>query len=123
MSSEQIEIAIIQIIEELIVIKREYEAREKRIWVKKWIKRRNEFGASNTLLKELAVEDPKSYFNYLRINEEMFSTLLEKVNIYQLYQLFYIFLGYVVYNYNINLSLPHILLCKLNYNYCIICPK
>lgn len=113
MSSEQIEIAIIQIIEELLVIKRKYEAREKRIWVKKWIKRRNQFGASNTLLKELAVEDPKSYFNYLRINEEMFNTLLEKVNIYQLYQLFYIFIGYVVYNYNINLSLLHIILYKL----------
>ncbi|KAL4100814.1 hypothetical protein QTP88_020843 [Uroleucon formosanum] len=81
MSSEQIEIAIIQIIEELLVIKRKYGAREKRIWVKKWIKRRNQFGASNTLLKELAVEDPKSYFNCLRINEEMFNTLLEKVRI------------------------------------------
>ncbi|XP_060858510.1 uncharacterized protein LOC132935891 [Metopolophium dirhodum] len=81
MSSEQIEIAIIQIIEELLVIKRKYGAREKRIWVKKWIKRRNQFGASNTLLKELAVEDPKSYFNFLRINEEMFNTLLEKVRL------------------------------------------
>lgn len=113
MSSEQIEIAIIQIIEELLVIKRKYEARKKRIWVKKWIKRRNQFGASNTLLKELAAEDPKNYFNYLRINEEMFNTLLEKVNIYQLYQLFYIFLGYyVIYNYNINLSLLHNILCR-----------
>lgn len=79
MSSEQIEIAIIQIIEELLVIKRKFEARKKRIWVKKWIKRRNQLGASNTLLKELAAEDPKSYFNYLRINEEMFNTLLEKI--------------------------------------------
>lgn len=82
MSSEEIEIAIVQIIEELLIIKKKYEAREKRIWVKKWIKRRNKFGASTTLLQELAVEDPKSYFNYLRIIEEMFNTLLEKVNIY-----------------------------------------
>lgn len=82
MSSEQVEVAIIQVIEKLLVIKRKYEAREKRIWVKKWIKRRNQLGASNTLLKELAVEDPKSYLNYLRINEEMFNILLEKLNIY-----------------------------------------
>lgn len=58
MSSEQVEIAIIKIIEELLVIKRKHETLEKRIWVKKWIKRRNQLGASNTLLKELAVEDP-----------------------------------------------------------------
>jgi len=93
MSSEQVELAIIQIIEKLLIIKRKYGAHKKRIWVKKWIKCRNQLGASNTLLKELAIEDPKSYFNYLRINEEMFNILLEKVNIIK-YQLFYIFIRY-----------------------------
>lgn len=97
MSSEQVELSIIQVIEQLIIIKREYEARKKRIWVKKWINRRNQLGASNTLLKELAVEDPKSYFNYLRIDEEMFNILLEKINIYQLYKLFHIFIGYKLF--------------------------
>jgi len=38
-------------------------------------------GISNTLLKELAVEDTSSYFNFLRINEEMFNEMLQKVNI------------------------------------------
>lgn len=44
MTSEQVELAIIQIIEKLLVIKRKYGAHEKRIWVKKWIKRRNQLG-------------------------------------------------------------------------------
>jgi hypothetical protein len=35
--------------------------KRKRRWVKKRIRRRNLYGASNTLLKELAEEDPSEY--------------------------------------------------------------
>lgn len=52
---------------------------EKRIWTKKWVMRRNTLGASNALIKELAIEDPKNYFNFLRIDETMFNILLAKV--------------------------------------------
>lgn len=41
--------------------------------------RRNTLGASNTIIRELAIEDPKSYFNFHRIDETMFSILLAKV--------------------------------------------
>lgn len=37
---------------------------------------------SNTLMKELDIEDPKSFTNFLRINENMFNILLKKVCIY-----------------------------------------
>ncbi|GBM96205.1 hypothetical protein AVEN_172141-1 [Araneus ventricosus] len=45
----------------------------KRLWVK-WIKRRNQLGASNLLLKELAVEDPAEYRLFLRMTPEVPST-------------------------------------------------
>lgn len=49
--------------------------------MRSWIGQRNQLGISNTLLNELAIEDSSSYFNFLRINEEMFNVLLQKVNI------------------------------------------
>lgn len=51
----------------------------KRMWERKWITRRNEYGASATLLKELAGEDKVEYFSALRMSEESFSYLLSKV--------------------------------------------
>lgn len=53
---------------------------KKKEWVRKWIQRRNKLGVTNTLFKELAIEDPKSFYNFLRMNEEMFDTLLNKVS-------------------------------------------
>lgn len=41
-------------------------------WVRKWIHRRDAYGTSNNLLKELAIEDPKRYHTHLRMNEELF---------------------------------------------------
>lgn len=37
----------------------------KRVWVKKWIGRRDTLGASNVLFQELEFEDPAEYFNIL----------------------------------------------------------
>lgn len=34
MSSEQVELPILQVLEELLIIKRKYKAQENRIWVK-----------------------------------------------------------------------------------------
>lgn len=72
--------AIIRVLEEIIAIKRNNENRTRRIWVRKWIQRRRNLGISNSLLRELAVEDLKSYCNFLRINENMFNILLDKVS-------------------------------------------
>lgn len=53
----------------------------KRVWVKSWILRRNDLGASNCLLKELALEDPKEYFLALRMSKESFDILLNKIEL------------------------------------------
>jgi len=80
MSTDAIELALVEVINELIALKRR-NRRPKKLWMRSWIERRNQLGISNTLLKELAIEDTSSYLNFLRINEEMFNVLLQKVNI------------------------------------------
>lgn len=52
---------------------------QRRWWVKQWVSRRTNLGASSTLLREWAEENPKVYRNHLRMNEEQFAYLLEKV--------------------------------------------
>jgi len=77
--SNEITIAMLCVVEEIIKLKRSTYKNKKRIWMKKWMMRRNTLGASNALIKELAIEDPKSYFNFLRMDESMFNILLAKV--------------------------------------------
>lgn len=78
--SNEITIAMLRVVEEIIKLKRlKTSEKNKRIWTKKWIMRRNTFGASSSMIQELAIEDPKSYFNFLRIDETMFNILLAKV--------------------------------------------
>nr|CAI5834690.1 unnamed protein product [Callosobruchus analis] len=47
----------------------------KRIWMRDWIRRRNELGASSRLLRELAEEDPSSYMNVLRLSLPKFQRI------------------------------------------------
>jgi hypothetical protein len=54
----------------------EKKEKRKRTWVEKWIRRRNVYGASNTLLKELADENPSEYVRHLRMSPEKFDKLL-----------------------------------------------
>jgi len=58
MSSNETICAVLRVVEDIIKFKRYKMSKTKKIWVKDWIKRRNNLEASNTLLKELAVEDP-----------------------------------------------------------------
>jgi len=51
----------------------------KPMWIRKWIKRRDSFRATNDLLKELEFEDPKEYYATLRMTESCFNFLLKKV--------------------------------------------
>ena len=57
----------------------EEATQEKGIWVREWIKRRNELGASGTLLKELHCEDPSEYRSCLRMSPGKFDKLLNAV--------------------------------------------
>jgi hypothetical protein len=54
--------------------------RPRRWWVKPWIRRREQLGASTQLLVELAAEDSDSYRNHLRMSEAQLDFLLQKVS-------------------------------------------
>lgn len=79
MSTTEVTYAIINVISEIIKLRQTKKKKQKRIWIKPWIQRRNALGASSTLTRELASEDPDSYCNFFRINEDMFNILLKKV--------------------------------------------
>lgn len=53
--------------------------KKKRCWVRKWLSRREIYGASSTLLRELAAEDAPEYRNWLRISQEQFEILLAQI--------------------------------------------
>ena len=53
---------------------------KRNVWAKQWIGRLTDYGASNTLLKELQNEDPEAYRNILRITGKQFDELLGMVN-------------------------------------------
>ncbi|KAE9543674.1 hypothetical protein AGLY_002070, partial [Aphis glycines] len=54
--------------------------KKKRLWIRSWISRREKFGASSTLLKELKDEDAVAYRNILRMNGAQFDTLLQMID-------------------------------------------
>lgn len=59
--------------------KKKDKKKKRMVWVRKWIARRQQFGASNILLKELASEDPDSFKNHLRMSSDLFETLLQYI--------------------------------------------
>jgi len=50
-------------------------AREKKVWIRKWLARRSTHGCSTLLLKALYAEDPAQYRACLRTSPECFDTL------------------------------------------------
>lgn len=54
--------------------------RKKRsVWVEKWILRRCQFGAYHQLLKELKIENPVQFSNFVRMPAESFELLIQKI--------------------------------------------
>jgi hypothetical protein len=55
--------------------------RPKRFWVRSWLtaNRRLQFGHYDQLMRELRMEDTSSFFNYLRMEPQMFDELLHRV--------------------------------------------
>jgi len=51
------------------ILEKRKKRRPRRWWVKLWIGRREQLGASTQLLVELATEDSDSYRNHLRMSE------------------------------------------------------
>lgn len=53
--------------------------RPKRLWQRKWITRRSQYGASNKLFEEIAKEDPAEFYRSMRMTETQFEELLTHV--------------------------------------------
>jgi len=54
--------------------------RNRTIWARHWISKREEYGAYNGLVREIRVNDTASYRNFLRMDDTSFDTLLHKVS-------------------------------------------
>jgi len=67
----------------IILVNKCKNRKKRRFWVRQWILRRNQWGASDTLLKELTLEDKEGYKYHLRKSEEQYNELLIfKINNY-----------------------------------------
>lgn len=53
--------------------------KRRRVWAKNWLQERNKF-SHMPLIKEIAVNEPQDFFNYLRMSEETFKDLLQRVS-------------------------------------------
>jgi len=67
-----------------LLVRKELEKRKKRksrkVWVKNWAGRREKYGASSILLKELKDEDPVAYRNILRLGGAQLDALLQMID-------------------------------------------
>lgn len=62
-------------------MQKKQQRKRRRWWTRPWVMRRIEKGASSNLLVEIAVEDPEAYRNHLRMSENQFVELYEKVKL------------------------------------------
>ncbi|XP_071056177.1 putative nuclease HARBI1 isoform X2 [Onthophagus taurus] len=62
----------------VICLNRKKKRKPPRLWAKKWLLERNSF-SHMSLLTEIATNEPQDYRNYLRMNEQSFEDLLERV--------------------------------------------
>ena len=56
--------------------------KQRTVWVKPWISRRDELGAYNALINEMAMTDREDYRRFMRMNTETFTELIEKLRSY-----------------------------------------
>ncbi|XP_050301586.1 uncharacterized protein LOC126739810 [Anthonomus grandis grandis] len=61
-----------------LVLKRKKE-KNRRLWERPWVARRNLRGIHHNLLRELLSEDSRSYENYLRMDHETFTFIASKI--------------------------------------------
>ena len=57
-------------------------SRERVVWTRSWIRRREERGAYHQLIRELAVEDTPAFARYFRMDKEKFNDLVGRISIH-----------------------------------------
>lgn len=77
--SELNKIVLLLAIECVAKLLKNKKKRRRRVWVRDWISRREDFGASSCLLHEMRLEDHDGYRNHLRMLPEKFDELLGKI--------------------------------------------
>ena len=55
------------------------KAKERCVWVRPYLTRRASHGHYDNLMRELALEDPQLYRNFLRLDEGRFNQIVERV--------------------------------------------
>lgn len=53
--------------------------RNRKVWVRKWLQRRQERGAFHQLVYELSLEDEPAYRDFLRLNKSQFKFVVAKI--------------------------------------------
>jgi len=54
-------------------------AQKRKIWQRDWIAKRTQHGAYHGLVQEIRATDPSAYRNFVRMDEESFETLLQRL--------------------------------------------
>ena len=62
-----------------VKLKQNKKRKKRCAWVKPWLQRREQFGAYDTLLRELRSEDESEYKTFLRMSPAAFDELLDMV--------------------------------------------
>ena len=57
----------------MLLLKARIKRRNRRVWVRGWITRRQEMRAYHRIVRELATEEPSSFMEYLRMDEDHLS--------------------------------------------------
>lgn len=76
---EAIEDVVVEVVHCLSEELQELLKRNRSCWVKGWVGRRSNLGASSTILRELANEDPQEYRKIMRMSVNQFNELLSLV--------------------------------------------
>ena len=63
----------------IVIARRRKKRRNRKVWVRDWIRDRPKQGAYHQLLQELRLSDARSYRNFLRMDQATFDELLSKV--------------------------------------------
>ena len=63
----------------LIISRRRWRRRERKIWLRSWIQRRMQQGAYQNLVQELALEDKEMYKNHFRMEEATFIEVANQI--------------------------------------------
>ena len=66
----------------LLVRLRSHRRRNRTMWMRPWVQRRNTQGVFHNLVQELEAEDPEMYRKYFRVSPEDFRIILGKVEPY-----------------------------------------